>query len=69
MKRSTAITAENNVLEELARLSSELYAIDLLIVHHRQHPKVVKHLSAIRTRLIAERTRLIAMRDILAQEI
>lgn len=69
MKRSTAITAENNVLDELARLSTELHAIDLLIIHHRQHPTVVKRLAAVRTRLTTERTRLKAMRALLAEEI
>lgn len=69
MNRNTAITAENNVMDELARLSAELHAIDLLIIHHRQHPTVIKHLSAVRRRLIAERTRLQAMRALLAQEI
>lgn len=69
MKRNDAITAENNVMDELARLSVELHAIDLLIIHHRQHTTVIKRLSAVRTRLITERTRLQAMRALLAQEI
>lgn len=56
-------------MDELARLSAELHAIDLLIIHHRQHPTVIKHLSAVRRRLTAERTRLQAMRALLAQEI
>lgn len=69
MNRNTAITAENNVLNELARIGRELETINLLIFHFKQRPNVVKKLAPIRARLLNEQQRLQAMRALLAQEI
>lgn len=51
MNRNEAIAAENAAMDELARLSVELETLALLIVHHAQHPTVVRRLTAIRRRL------------------
>ncbi len=56
MNRASAIEADNRALNELARVSRELETINLLIVHFRQHPRLVRRLADIRARLIIART-------------
>lgn len=63
MNRAVAIKEDNAALDELARVSRELETVNLLIVHHRQHPRIVRRLAEIRARL------LIAKSDALARRI
>lgn len=52
MEKHTAIRAENEAMEELARLSRELETINLLIVHFSDKPNVIRRLGEIRARLL-----------------
>lgn len=67
MNRNAAIAAENAAMDELARLSRDLETVNLLIVHHAQHPTVVRRLSAIRRRLLDLRSDEIARREAAAR--
>lgn len=50
MNRNDAIREDNAALDELARISEELETINLLIVHFRQRPRVIRKLAMIRAR-------------------
>lgn len=56
MRRNDAISEDNRAMDELARVSRELETINLLIVHFRQQPRVVRRLADIRARLLIART-------------
>ena len=56
MNRTDAIAADNHAMDELARISRELETVNLLIVHFRQQPRVVRRLADIRVRLLIART-------------
>lgn len=69
MNRAKAIEAEQRAMDELARLSRELQTVNLLIVHHRQHPKVVARLAEIRARLLIQKSDALARRRAAAEYI
>lgn len=69
MRKQAAIEAENRAMDELARISRELETVNLLIVHHRQHPTVVARLAEIRTRLLIDRSDALARRRAAAEYI
>lgn len=50
------MSADHDAMDELARVSRELETINLLIVHFRQQPRVVRRLADIRARLLIART-------------
>jgi len=52
MEKRTAIKAENDAMDDLARLSRELEIINLLIIHFSDKPNVVKRLGEVRARLL-----------------
>lgn len=49
-------------MDELARISEELELVSLLIVHHRQHPTVVRKLAKLRGRLLIAKSDALARR-------
>ncbi len=69
MNRNVAIGAWQHTLDELARVSVELETVNLLIVHFRQKPTIVRRLALTKKRLEAERDRLQRMVAHLAEEI
>ena len=62
MRKKQAIDAENQAMDELARIQRELETVNLLIIHHRQHPKVVARLADIRARLLIDKSDALARR-------
>ena len=56
VKRNEAIREENAAMDELARLSREIETVNLLIVHFRQRPQLVRRLSEIKARLLIQRS-------------
>lgn len=62
MDRTRAIREDNAALDELARISRELETVNLLIVHFRLRPNVVKRLAEIRARLLIARSDAMARR-------
>lgn len=62
MKQRQAIEAENDAMDELARLSRELETVNLLIVHFASRPNVVKRLADIRARLLIQKSDALARR-------
>ena len=56
MNRTNAIREDNEALDELARISRELETVNLLIIHFRQHPRLVRRLADIRGRLLIARS-------------
>ena len=62
MNRNDAIREDNAALDELARISEELETINLLIVHFRQRPHVIRKLAMIRARLLIAKSDALARR-------
>lgn len=62
MNRNDAIREDNAALDELARISEELETINLLIVHFRQRPRVIRKLAMIRARLLIAKSDALARR-------
>jgi len=63
MDRTTAIAADHDALDELARVSRELETVNLLIVHFRQHPRLIRRLGDIRARLLMAKSDALARRE------
>ncbi len=62
MKRTEAIREDNEALDELARISEELELVNLLIIHFRQRPTVVRKLAKLRGRLLIAKSDALARR-------
>lgn len=67
--RNHAISAENNAMDELARLSREIAVIELLVLRHRQEPALLSDLALVLRRLRAERAHLQRLRAAVAEHI
>jgi hypothetical protein len=55
MNRAIAIREWQEAMDEVARLSGEIAAVDRLIVQYRQHPEMVRRLVSIKARLTREK--------------
>jgi len=62
MKQPQAIKAENEAMDDLARISRELETVNLLIVHFAKKPNVVRRLIEIRARLLIQKSDALARR-------
>ncbi len=60
MNRTLAIKEWQAAMDEVARLSGEIAAIDRLIVHHRQEIAIVQRLVSVKARLVREKAAAVA---------